>query len=159
MSSKLVRQNKIKRILSDRIISNQEQILKLLINEGVTITQATLSRDFADLGVIRTFTNLGVQYVLSSTDYGKEIAKLVGLEILNIANNENMIILRTLAGRAQGVAHYIDRLNREEIMGTIGGDDTVLIIPNKLSNIEVILDVLKNLITDNYHKWGSNAKE
>lgn len=152
MSSKLVRQNKIKRILSDRIISNQEQILKLLINEGVTITQATLSRDFADLGVIRTFTNLGVQYVLSSTDYGKEIAKLVGLEILNIANNENMIILRTLAGRAQGVAHYIDRLNREEIMGTIGGDDTVLIIPNKLSNIEVILDVLKNLITDNYHK-------
>lgn len=157
MSSKLVRQNKIKRILSDRIISNQEQILKLLINEGVTITQATLSRDFADLGVIRTFTNLGVQYVLSSTDYGKEIAKLVGLEILNIANNENMIVLRTLAGRAQGVAHYIDRLNREEIMGTIGGDDTVLIIPNKLSNLEVILDILKDLITDNYHKWGSNA--
>lgn len=152
MSSKLVRQNKIKRILSDRIISNQEQILKLLINEGVTITQATLSRDFADLGVIRTFTNLGVQYTLSSTDYGKEIAKLVGLEILNIANNENLIVLRTLAGRAQGVAHYIDRLNREEIMGTIGGDDTVMIIPNKLSNIPKILDILKNLITDNYHK-------
>ncbi|MCB0744008.1 MAG: arginine repressor, partial [Ignavibacteriae bacterium] len=108
MSSKLVRQNKIKRILSDRIISNQEQILKLLGNEGVTITQATLSRDFADLGVIRTFTNLGVQYTLSSTDYGKEIAKLVGLEILNIAQNESMIVLRTLAGRAQGVAHYID---------------------------------------------------
>ena len=159
MSSKLVRQNKIKRILSDRIISNQEQILKLLINEGVTITQATLSRDFADLGVIRTFTNLGVQYTLSSTDYGKEIAKLVGLEILNIANNENLIILRTLAGRAQGVAHYIDRLNREEIMGTIGGDDTVMIIPNKLTNIPKILEILKNLITDNYHKWGSNGKE
>ena len=117
MSSKLVRQNKIKRILSDRIISNQDQILKLLTNEGVSITQATLSRDFADLGVIRTFTTLGVQYVLSSTDYGKEIAKLVGLEILNVANNENMIVLRTLAGRAQGVAHYIDRLNREEIIG------------------------------------------
>lgn len=119
MSSKLVRQNKIKRILTERIISNQEQILKLLGNEGVTITQATLSRDFADLGVIRTFTNLGVQYILSSTDYGKEIAKLVGLEILNIAQNESMIVLRTLAGRAQGVAHYIDRLNREEILGTI----------------------------------------
>ncbi len=152
MSAKLVRQNKIKRILSDRIISNQEQILKLLGNEGVTITQATLSRDFADLGVIRTFTNLGVQYTLSSTDYGKEIAKLVGLEILNIAQNESMIVLRTLAGRAQGVAHYIDRLNREEILGTIGGDDTVLIIPNKVPNIEKILDILKDLITDNYKK-------
>ncbi|PID57914.1 MAG: arginine repressor [Ignavibacteriae bacterium] len=152
MSSKLVRQNKIKRILTERIISNQEQILKMLHNEGVTITQATLSRDFADLGVIRTFTNLGVQYVLSSTDYGKEIAKLVGLEILNIAQNENMIVLRTLAGRAQGVAHYIDRLNREEILGTIGGDDTVLVIPNKISNIDKVIEILKNLITDNYHK-------
>jgi transcriptional regulator of arginine metabolism len=152
MSSKLVRQNKIKRILSDRIISNQDQILKLLTNEGVSITQATLSRDFADLGVIRTFTTLGVQYVLSSTDYGKEIAKLVGLEILNIANNENMIVLRTLAGRAQGVAHYIDRLNRAEILGTIGGDDTVLIIPNELSNLENVLEIIKDLITDNYNK-------
>ena len=152
MSSKLVRQNKIKRILSDRIISNQDQILKLLTNEGVSITQATLSRDFADLGVIRTFTTLGVQYALSSTDYGKEIAKLVGLEILNVANNENMIVLRTLAGRAQGVAHYIDRLNREEILGTIGGDDTVLIIPNKLSNMEKVLEIIKDLITDNYKK-------
>jgi transcriptional regulator of arginine metabolism len=152
MSSKLVRQNKIKRILSDRIISNQEQILIILKNEGVNITQATLSRDFADLGVIRTFTPLGVQYVLSSTDYGKEIAKLVGLEILNVANNENMIVLRTLAGRAQGVAHYIDRMNKEEIMGTIGGDDTVLVIPNKISNIEKVLEILKNLILDNYHK-------
>ena len=152
MSSKLVRQNKIKRILSDRIISNQEQILIILKNEGVNITQATLSRDFADLGVIRTFTPLGVQYVLSSTDYGKEIAKLVGLEILNVANNENMIVLRTLAGRAQGVAHYIDRMNKEEIMGTIGGDDTVLVIPNKLSNMENVLEILKNLILDNYHK-------
>ncbi len=144
--------NKIKRILTERIISNQDQILKLLQNEGVSITQATLSRDFADLGVIRTFTNLGVQYILSSTDYGKEIAKLVGLEILTISNNESMIILRTLAGRAQGVAHYIDRMNREEILGTIGGDDTVLVIPNKISNMEKILNLLKNLITDNYKK-------
>ena len=150
MSSKLVRQNKIKRILSDRIISNQDQILKILKNEGVNITQATLSRDFADLGVIRTFTPLGVQYVISSTDYGKEIAKLVGLEILNIANNENMIVLRTLAGRAQGVADYIDRMNKEEILGTIGGDDTVLVIPNKSSNIDNVLEILKHLLLDNY---------
>jgi transcriptional regulator of arginine metabolism len=123
-----------------------------LKNEALNITQATLSSNFADLGVIRTFTPLGVQYTISSNDYGKEIAKLVGLEILNIANNENMIVLRTLAGRAQGIAHYIDRMNKEEIMGTIGGDDTVLVIPNKISNIEKILEILKNLIIDNYHK-------
>ncbi|GBD90022.1 arginine repressor [bacterium BMS3Abin04] len=152
MTSKLTRQNKIKRILSTRIISNQEQILNILKNEGVSITQATLSRDFADLGVIRSFTSLGVQYILSSTDYGKEISKLVGLEILTIAHNENSIVLRTLAGRAQGVAHFIDRMNKKEILGTIAGDDTVLIIPDKASNIKKVLEILNNLISNNYNK-------
>lgn len=159
MASKLVRQSKIKRILSERIISNQEQILKLLHNEGVTITQATLSRDFADLGVIRTFTKLGVQYSISSNDYGKEIEKLVGLEILNIASNESLIVLRTLAGRAQGVAHYIDRLNKVEVLGTIAGDDTVLVIPDKAKNISVIIKLLKKLIIYNYNDEDQNANE
>ncbi|MCP5062298.1 MAG: arginine repressor [Ignavibacteriae bacterium] len=152
MSAKLLRQNKIKRILTDRIISNQEQILKLLKNEGVTVTQATLSRDFADLGVIRTFTELGVQYLLSSTDYGKEISKLIGLEILNVTYNDNLIVIRTLAGRAQGVAHYIDRLNKDEILGTIGGDDTVLVIPDQVKNLQKIITFLENLTTRNYLK-------
>ncbi len=152
MSAKLLRQNKIKRILTDRIISNQDQILRLLKNEGVTVTQATLSRDFADLGVIRTFTELGVQYLLSSTDYGKEISKLIGLEILNVTFNENVIVIRTLAGRAQGVAHYIDRLNKEEILGTIGGDDTVLVIPDEAKNLQKIITFLENLTTRNYLK-------
>jgi transcriptional regulator of arginine metabolism len=152
MSAKLLRQNKIKRILTDRIISNQDQILRLLKNEGVTVTQATLSRDFADLGVIRTFTELGVQYLLSSTDYGKEISKLIGLEILNVTFNDNVIVIRTLAGRAQGVAHYIDRLNKEEVLGTIGGDDTVLVIPDESKNLQKIIIFLENLTTRNYLK-------
>ena len=147
MSAKLVRQTIIKRILNERLISNQEQLLKLLHNEGYKVTQATLSRDFADLGVIRTFTDVGIRYVLSSDDFGKHISKLIGLEILSVSNNENMILIRTLAGRAQGVAHYIDRLNREEIMGTIGGDDTVLVIPNKVKNITEILNLINQIIS------------
>ncbi len=150
MSAKLKRQSKIKRILTERIISNQDQILRMLKSEGINVTQATLSRDFADLGVIRVFTELGVQYLLSSVDYGKEIAKLVGLEILNVSYNETAIVIRTLAGRAQGVAHYIDRLNKEEVLGTIAGDDTVLVIPDSTKNIKKIIDFLENLSTRNY---------
>ena len=150
MSAKLKRQSIIKRILTDRIISNQDQILRMLKSEGINVTQATLSRDFADLGVIRVFTELGVQYLLSSVDYGKEITKLVGLEILNVSHNETAIVIRTLAGRAQGVAHYIDRLNKEEVLGTIAGDDTVLVIPDSTKNIKKIIDFLENLSTRNY---------
>lgn len=147
MSAKLDRQTAIKKILNQRIISNHDQMIKLLHADGYKVTQATLSRDFAELGVIRIMTDIGARYTLSSDDFGKHISKLIGLEILNVSHNESQIIIRTLAGRAQGVAHYIDRLNRSEILGTIGGDDTVLVIPDNVKSIPVILDLLDKIMS------------
>jgi len=148
MSAKLKRQNRIKEILNDYNITNQEDLIKILKDEAINVTQATLSRDFAELGVARTVTEKGVRYVLDANESGKQIAKLIGFEILGIENNESLIIIRTLAGRAQGVAHYIDRLNREEILGTVGGDDTVLVIPNKSKNIPVVVEMIKKMMTE-----------
>ena len=148
MSAKLKRQNRIKEILNDCYITNQEDLIRILKEESVTVTQATLSRDFAELGVARTVTEKGVRYVLDANESGKQIAKLIGFEILGIENNEALIIVRTLAGRAQGVAHYIDRLNKEEIIGTVGGDDTVLVIPNKNKNIPVVVEMIKTMMTE-----------
>ncbi len=148
MSAKLKRQNRIKEILNDYNITNQEDLIKILKDEAINVTQATLSRDFAELGVARTVTEKGVRYVLDANESGKQIAKLIGFEILGIENNESLIIIRTLAGRAQGVAHYIDRLNREEIIGTVGGDDTVLVIPNKSKNIPVVVEMIKKMMTE-----------
>jgi transcriptional regulator of arginine metabolism len=148
MSAKLKRQNRIKEILNDYYIANQEDLIKILKNEAVNVTQATLSRDFAELGVARTVTEKGVRYVLDANESGKQIAKLIGFEILGIEFNETLIMVRTLAGRAQGVAHYIDRLNREEILGTVGGDDTVLVIPNKNKNIPAVVELIKKMMTE-----------
>lgn len=146
MANKLKRQNLIKTLLTERYISSQEQLIMLLRNYDIKVTQATLSRDFADLGVIRIFTDQGVRYVISADESGNQIARLIGYEILSINHNESLIVLRTLAGRAQGVAHYIDRLNKEEILGTVGGDDTVLIIPNKSKNINLIIEMINEII-------------
>jgi transcriptional regulator of arginine metabolism len=143
MVKKLARQNIVKEFLTTRIISSQEQLMQLLKAEGVRVTQATLSRDFAELGVVRTFNDYGVRYVLSADESGQQLSKLIGLEIMRVDLNENMIVIRTLAGRAQGVAHFIDRMNKEEILGTIAGDDTVLIIPNMTKNIQRIVDMIK----------------
>ena len=143
MVKKLARQNIVKEFLTTRIISSQEQLMQLLKAEGVRVTQATLSRDFAELGVVRTFNDYGVRYVLSADESGQQLSKLIGLEIMRVDLNENMIVIRTLAGRAQGVAHFIDRMNKEEIIGTIAGDDTVLIIPNNVKNIQRIVDMIK----------------
>lgn len=146
MSTKLRRHLIIKDILNRKNISQQDDVIKLLKIEGVHVTQATLSRDFADLGVVRTFTETGVRYVLSADESGKQLSKLIGLEIINVEHNESTVVLRTLAGRAQGVAHYIDRLNKTEIIGTVGGDDTVIIIPNTHKNIQVIISLIKEMM-------------
>jgi len=148
MSIKSTRQQKIKEILNTRLISSHEQLIKLLGGEGIKIAQATLSRDFAEMGVIRTFTNTGTRYVLSPEESGKQIAKLVGFEILSIQNNESLIVIRTLAGRAQGVAHYIDRLNKTEILGTVAGDDTVLVIPSSNKNMSKVIDVINEMMNE-----------
>lgn len=148
MPVKLRRQNRIKEILNDHVISGQDDLVKYLKSEGFHVTQATLSRDFAELGVIRSLNNGSARYILNPDESGKQIAKLIGFEILSVQHNESLVIIRTLAGRAQGVAHYIDRLNKEQIIGTVGGDDTVLVIPDAHKSIQSIVDQIKKIMVD-----------
>ncbi len=148
MSSKLKRLNRIKEILNSKSIPSHESLVKLLSDEGIQVTQATLSRDFAELGVIRTFTEYGPRYVLDAHESGKQIAKLIGFEILSVEHNESVVVIRTLAGRAQGIAHFIDRLNNPEILGTIGGDDTVLVIPSSQKSIPALIELTKKMMTE-----------
>ena len=148
MSAKLKRQHKIKELLNSKMISSHEQLIQLLKSEEIRITQATLSRDFAEMGVVRTFTNYGTRYVLSPEESGNQIARLIGFEILSVENNEALIVVRTLAGRAQGVAHFIDRLNKQEILGTVAGDDTVLIIPSSTTHMKKVIDFVNDLMTE-----------
>ena len=146
MSAKLKRQNRIKEILQGEEIASQEQLAKILEDEGIEITQATLSRDFAELGITRVFGESGIHYVMNPIETGAKIAKLVGFEIMSVAHNESLIVVRTLAGRAQGVASYFDRLNKHEIIGTVAGDDTVLVIPDKHKNIDAVIVLIKELM-------------
>lgn len=148
MSIKLKRQTIVKEILTEFSITNQEDLILKLKEHGIAATQATLSRDFAELGVVRVVTNNGIRYILNPEESGKQIARLIGFEILNIEHNEYMVVVRTLAGRAQGVAHYIDRLNQKEILGTVGGDDTLLVIPSSQKHIPEIISLIKRMMIE-----------
>lgn len=146
MSAKVRRQQRIKELLNYKFISSHDDLLKALHKENIEVTQATLSRDFAVLGVIRIFTDGGVRYVINANESGKQIEKLIGFEIISVEHNEALIIIRTLAGRAQGVAHYIDRLNKHEILGTVAGDDTVLVIPDTVNNLPKVVGLIKQMM-------------
>ena len=148
MYSKVHRQNKIKEVLKDQSIFNQEELVKFLSEEGIEVTQATLSRDFQELGVVRTSAAEGSRYTLNVEEAGNQIRKLISFEILSVEFNEMLVIVRTLAGRAQGVAHYIDKLNSKLILGTIAGDDTILIVPTSIKNIAEIVQIINKIMNE-----------
>jgi transcriptional regulator of arginine metabolism len=145
--NKQSRQYTIKEILSQQSIGSQEDLVKALKRAGVKVTQATLSRDLREMGVMRLNTTDGARYAVSST--GSEdtrIKSLLSYEITSITCNESLIVVRTLAGRAQGVAEQLDAMGEDEILGTIAGDNTIFIAPRSVKSIDKLVKALRKYI-------------
>ena len=144
--NKYARQLKIKEILQQNNVGNQHDLLQLLRDSGMTVAQATLSRDCAELGIIRSRANGRYKMLFPDNDADKIIKGLVGIEVLSIKANETAIIVMTLPGRAHGVGSWLDQLKSPLILGTIAGDDTVLVIPTSVLNISALKSYIhKNL--------------
>ena len=133
----------IKEIIGSRTIANQDELRLELKKRGFHVTQATLSRDLKGLGVGRVATGEGMQYVLQPAGEAQILRPLVGAQVLSIASNESMIIVKTLPGSASVVGEYIDTLHDGTIIGTIAGDNTLLVIPESLRKIHHVLRFLK----------------
>jgi transcriptional regulator of arginine metabolism len=144
--NKYARQLKIKEILQQNNVGNQHDLLQLLRDSGMAVAQATLSRDCAELGIIRSRTNGRYKMLFPDNDADKIIKGLVGIEVLSIKANETALIVMTLPGRAHGVGSWLDQLKSPLILGTIAGDDTVLVIPTSVLNISALKSYIhKNL--------------
>ncbi|MCP4810096.1 MAG: arginine repressor [Proteobacteria bacterium] len=140
MSVRDRRRNAIKRLIHEYRISSQEELVKLLASEGVHCTQATLSRDLRDMGIIRRNTPVGPVYKADkSAGYIEVLVRMVGMEILNVRHNGHMVVVRTLAGRAEGVAGFLDNWGHDNILGSVAGDDTVLVVPVDITKIEKLV--------------------
>lgn len=146
MSNKHTRQAKIKEIINDTNISSQEDLLKYLRNQGFETTQATLSRDLHEIGIIRIPHGDGFKYVFHKEENPEAIKQVIGMEIISITHNESTIIVKTLPGRAQGVAIYLDRLKDSHIIGTVAGDDAIIIIPDGHDNVTQVVGKIKEVM-------------
>jgi transcriptional regulator of arginine metabolism len=130
------RKHDIRKIISSRKISGQEELLEALTKFGYDITQATLSRDLKDLGVAKIpDKEKGYVYILPDEigKLGRVVATMnnPGESIVSMEFSYHFCIIRTLPGFANSVAIYIDSVKDTAISGTIAGDDTVLIIPRE----------------------------
>src|SRR6516225_4825173 len=123
--SKQRRQFLVKEIISRKSIAHQDELLDELAKRGEEINQATLSRDLRDLGVSKTQSANGPRYVLPDEGHVKRLQALLSYEITSIASNDSLVVVKTLSGRAHGVAEQIDHLKLSSILATLAGDNTI----------------------------------
>ena len=149
--TKKERQRLIKKIIDQGVIGDQLHLLKELNKYSVNATQATISRDLQELGVVKVRVNAGVyKYAILDTtaeDYiWSQLETLFRNFVVEIKSTNNLIVIITAPGNAHGVARLIDALERKPILGTIAGDDTLLIIINTVKNRNFIEKEFKALL-------------
>jgi transcriptional regulator of arginine metabolism len=132
MTKKRARQAAILDLVTAHIVGSQEDLRQLLAAQGVDVTQATLSRDLRDLGLARVSAEDGIRYVvpesLSDFDGKPLLEKLLPQLFSRIDGVGEMIVLHTVRSGAQPIAEAIDQEEFDEVLGTIAGDDTILIV-------------------------------
>ncbi len=140
------RQFTIKQIITHQVITSQEDLCKALKKAGFDVTQATLSRDFRELGIARVNAEEGVRYVLHTESEERRLKPFIGYEVERIDANESVIVIKTLPGRAQGVAEIIDSMHLPSVLGTIAGDNTIFITPSSVDKTGEVLKLLRKFM-------------
>jgi transcriptional regulator of arginine metabolism len=131
MSKKSDRQNAILQLIGGQRIASQEELKQGLAAMGWDVTQATLSRDLRDLGVVRAPTESGSRYMLPEMvidDSKPSLDSLLPQLFSRIDGVGELIVLHTLPSGAQPIAEAVDSQVWPEILGTLAGENTVLIV-------------------------------
>jgi transcriptional regulator of arginine metabolism len=136
----------IKQIINDRTITTQSELASAMRKAGFKTTQATLSRDMKELGIAWVHTPNGAKYMLNPEQEEERLTTFVGMEVEHIEANETMVVVKTLPGRAQGVAEIIDRLRLPSVLATIAGDNTIFILPRSIKRIKETVESLREAL-------------
>lgn len=129
------RQRLVRRLLDTETVSSQEDLVLLLAEHGHRVTQATVSRDLASLGAVKERSSADrVRYRLADggaadvSDATRTLGSTVAGFVEAITASGNLVVMRTPPGAAQIVAGAVDRASPHGVIGTVAGDDTVLVI-------------------------------
>lgn len=132
--SKHQRQHRITRLLTSRAVTSQAQLVELLAAEGTPATQATVSRDLLDLGVVKVRLPGGESAYALPELPAQQIApedhlrRVLGEWVVEVSWSANLVVLRTPPGSAHVVGSALDRSGLDGVLGTVAGDDTLLVV-------------------------------
>lgn len=128
------RQHRIGRLIEEQAVSSQVQLVELLAAEGVVATQATVSRDLEELGALKVRIPGGAT-AYAIPEHSKErpapddhLRRVMGEFVVEVTSSANLVVLRTPPGSAHVIGSALDRAGLPEVLGTVAGDDTVLIV-------------------------------
>lgn len=144
------RHRAIMTLVSTRPVRSQEELAALLEGQGFEATQATVSRDIKELGLVKMPVRDGngtFKYVLPSPEmtFTSRLHRLVAELVIAVRSGVNQIVLRTPPGSAMMLAAAIDEADWPEIIGTLGGDDTVLVLLEDPKLTPIVLQRFKDL--------------
>ncbi|MGH9109794.1 MAG: arginine repressor, partial [Acidimicrobiales bacterium] len=128
------RQHRIARLIEGRTVGSQAQLVELLAADGVGATQTTVSRDLEELGAIKVRVAGGETVYalpeLPSQQYAPadHLRRVLGEWVVEVASSGNLVVLRTPPGCAHVVGSALDRSSLDGMVGTVAGDDTVLVV-------------------------------
>ena len=145
------RQAKIMEIITTRNVETQEQLLEALQAEGFNSTQATISRDIKELRIVKELSGLGTyRYAASTGEVGNSFTarlnKIFRECVVSYDYAQNIIVIRTLPGLASAAGSAVDAMGLSTVVGSISGDDTVMIVMRDTNAAAAFCGEIKNLI-------------
>lgn len=148
---KTQRQHLVSRLIESNVVSNQQALVDLLAAEGVVATQATVSRDLEDLGAIKVRLPGGDSaYAIPELPRQQRapedhLRRVFGDWVVEVARSGDLVVVRTPPGSAHVVASALDRSGMDGVIGTVAGDDTILIVVAAEVGGAVVADRLSDL--------------
>lgn len=148
---KYKRQGQILRIIHEQNIRTHEQLIKELNKKGFNVTQATVSRDIKELGLIKIPMPGGGSVYSSSNDIPEELDRRINMITDTVRSVEyamNDVVVKTYPGMASAVAASVDSAMRGDFLGSIAGDDTLLIIASSEEKAAEIAEKLRKIFSE-----------
>lgn len=148
---KTQRQAKIMEIISNTNVETQEQLLQLLQEAGFTSTQATISRDIKELRIVKELTALGTyRYTTAAKEvpatFSNRLNTIFRECVTSFDYAQNIIVIRTLPGLANAAASALDAMDLSVVLGTLAGDDTVMVVMRDNNSAAAFCGEIKSLI-------------
>jgi transcriptional regulator of arginine metabolism len=149
--TKAQRQHRIAGLLQARAVSNQAQLVELLLADGVEATQTTVSRDLEELGAVKVRIPGGDSaYALPELPTQQiapvdHLRRVLGEWVVEVSCSGNLVLLRTPPDSAHVVGSALDRSGRPDVLGTVAGDDTVLVVVDEREGGRAVADALARI--------------